>query len=313
MNISKNDLIKLRKQGRYEEAFKYVSEIYSKEKNRFTALAFFWASDALLSCRVKEKNTEEARHLLYGMIKAYPLIDDNELMANRKIVIDALKLDKLIPNFNITYFMPYFFKLPPRDWNDGRQAKDYWIPSLGQQVANRLMERVPSADFEYVARVLPFFRIALAKNPTNAENLRHLAQLYAKTRLKSEAERIYIRLLKNSPKSYLYAELAAITDDEKLKISLLAMAVATQPKEIYTVKCRYQLACLLREAMPRNAAYEIRKSMEIRKNGGLFSSNEVERIFRMLAEYDPVSEEEEQAFYDGCRENVNRFLAGKEE
>lgn len=312
MNISKNDLIRLRRQGRYEEAFKYVSEIYSKEKNRFTALAFFWASDTLLGCRLKEKNTDEARHLLYGMIKAYPHIDDNELMANRKIVIDALKLDKLIPNFNITYFMPYFFKLPPRDWNDGRQAKGYWIPSLGQQVANRLMDRVPSADNEYVARVLPYFRTALAKNPTNAENLRHLAQLYVRTKLKSEAGKIYIRLLKNSPKSYLYAELAAITDDENLKICMLATAVATQQNQIFTVKWRYQLARLLRETMPERAAYEIRKSMEIRKNGGLFSSSDVERISRMLAEYDAVSEEEEQAFYDRCCKRVDKFIAGSD-
>lgn len=293
------ELLELRRKGRIEEAYQGISRIYSKTKTPYTALALFWGADDMFRLRMKQGNTDAARHLLYEIIKVYPFINDNDLRVNRKIAVNALALDKALTDFNLAYFLPYFFRLPPRDWQE-YPAKGYMVPSVGQQAANRLMARIPTCDEEYIQKVLPFFRFALSKNPANRDNLRHLAQLYARVGLKLQAVGLYKRLLKSKPESYLFAELAHLTDDFREKVILLTQAILYQKEEIYNVKSRYELAVLLREYMPERAAYEIRKSIAIREARGQNVSNEVERIERLLSEYHAVTEEDEKDFYRRC-------------
>lgn len=272
-----------------------------------TATAMFWTAYDTFRKRMREHDTDGGRRALFDMTQAYPDTDDNDLNGNRTIVRCALELDKALPQFNILYFLPWINRLTDDDWK-AVSANGHYLPSLGQRTTNRLMADLRNRSDEYISKVMPFFRRALQINPSNKENLRHLAQLYNRVKLRTQAINIYQRLLLRYHDSYLYAELAQILTDRNSKIALLCVAVKNQRKEVYNVKYRFQLAELLREVAPRRAAYEIRKSIAVRMSNNMPIPSEVARIDRLLSQEIPVTEDEEQRFYNRASYWVSKEL-----
>lgn len=256
----------------------------------------FWTYHDSFKKAVKTGNIDEARRLLYAMTQCYPQMSDNDLEANKAIIHDALSLDKVIVNFNLAFFVPYAMRLADSDW-EGIRHNGRIVPSLGQRITNRLMTGISERSDDYIKGVMPFFRKALQINPSNKDNLRHLAQLYARVKLRSQAVSLYKRLLQRYHDSYLYAELAKLMTSPKDKVALLCEAIVHQPKEAFNVANRYHLATLLQMPEPTRAAYEIRKSISARKKAKLSIPADVERVGRILAPYEPVTEAEQLLFY----------------
>ncbi len=256
----------------------------------------FWTYHDSFKKAVKTGNIDEARRLLYAMTQCYPQMSDNDLEANKAIIHDALSLDKVIVNFNLAFFVPYAMRLADSDW-EGIRHNGRIVPSLGQRITNRLMTGIGERSDDYIKGVMPFFRKALQINPSNKDNLRHLAQLYARVKLRSQAVSLYKRLLQRYHDSYLYAELAKLMTSPKDKVALLCEAIVHQPKEAFNVANRYHLATLLQMPEPTRAAYEIRKSIAARKKANLSIPADVERVGRILAPYEPVTEAEQLLFY----------------
>ncbi len=257
----------------------------------------FWDINILFKKRLKEADLDEARRLLFRMTQLYPAISDNDLRGNKAILHNALRLDKAIVNFNLAYFVPYAIRLAESD-GEATRHNDYIVPSLGQHITNRLMNGIAQRSEEYIRGVMPFFRTALQHNPSNKDNLRHLAQLYVRAKLKSQAVKIYKSLLQRYDDSYLYSELSELLPEAHERIALLCMAITHQPKEAYNMANRYHLAELLQLPEPPRAAYEIKKSVAARKKAAQPIPADVDRMARILSAYTPVTEAEQKLFYE---------------
>lgn len=267
----------------------------------------FWDMEAQFRKKLKEGATDEARRMLYNMTLLYPQLDDNDLLANKAIIHAALGLDKVIPDFNLAYFVDYAMRLADTDWS-GMRRNGRVIPSLGQRITNRLMAGIGERPDHFVKAVMPFFRKALQHNPSNKDNLRHLAQLYVRVKLKAQAVALYKQLLQRYHDSYLYAELSDLVADQQLKAALLAQAIANQPREAFNMAYRYRLAELLHLSEPARAAYEIARCIAARTKQKLPVPSHVERIARIVADCTPVTEEEQKRYYEAAKPRVERFV-----
>lgn len=256
----------------------------------------FWTLNSSFKVAMTDGDTLTARKLLFRMTQLYPHISDNDLAANKAILHCALALDKTIPCFNLAYFVPYAMRLADSDWA-GQRYGGRVVPSLGQRITNRLMSNLQNRNDEYIKAIMPFFRKALQINPSNKDNLRHLAQLYVRVKLKTQAIGLYRKLLKTYHDGYLYGELAELTPDNDEKIALLCQAIINTQRETFRSGYRYRLAELLLLSHPTRAAYEITKSLEARKKAKQPIPADVERVARILKEYTPVTQEEQEAWY----------------
>lgn len=256
----------------------------------------FWSLNEAFKEAMRQKDTLTARKRLYRMTQIYPEITDNDLSANKAILHDALALDKVIPAFNLAYFVPFALNLADSDW-EGERRDGRIIPSLGQRITNKLMGNLSNRNDKYIKAVMPFFRKALQINPSNKDNLRHLAQLYVRVKLKTQAINLYRRLLERYNDGYLYGELAELIDNNDEKMKLLIKAIINTQREIYKAGYRYQLAELLLMTNPTRAAYEIKKSLAARTKAKQPIPADVDRIGRILKDYTPVTDSEEEAWY----------------
>ncbi|MGI6243968.1 MAG: DUF7017 domain-containing protein [Prevotella sp.] len=269
----------------------------------------FWEANTSFKAKLKDGDIDEARRLLYRMTQLYPYIIDNDLIGNKAIIHNALRLDKAIVNFNLAYFVPYAIRLADSDW-EGMKRNDRIVPSLGQRITNRLMNGIANRSEEYVKGVMPFFRKALQHNPSNKDNLRHLAQLYVRVKLKSQAIAIYKKLLQLHHDSYLYAELADLLTTPGDRIALLCMAIVHQNNESYNMANRYHLAELLQLPEPTRAAYEIERSVAARKKAKQPIPADVDRMARLLSAYSPVTEAEQKLYYERQKPIAEKIING---
>lgn len=256
----------------------------------------FWTLNEAFKEAMRQKDTLTARRCLYRMTQIYPEMTDNDLSGNKAILHDALALDKVIPAFNLAYFVPFALNLADSDW-EGERRDGRIIPSLGQRITNRLMGNLGNRNDRYIKAVMPFFRKALQINPSNKDNLRHLAQLYGRVKLKTQAISLYRRLLEKYKDGYLYGELAELIDNPNEKLLLLVKAIVNTQKEIYRAGYRHRLAEMLLMTNPTRAAYEIRKSLAARTKAKQPIPADVDRIARILKDYTPVTDAEEESWY----------------
>lgn len=256
----------------------------------------FWTLNDAFKDAMREGDTLTARKRLFRMTQIYPHVSDNDLAASKAILHCALALDKAIPGFNLAYFVPYAMRLADSDWA-GQKHGGRVVPSLGQRITNRLMSNLQNRNDDYIKAIMPFFRKALQINPSNKDNLRHLAQLYVRVKLKTQAISLYRSLLETYHDGYLYGELAELTADNDEKTVLLCQAIINTPRETFRAGYRYRLAELLLLTNPTRAAYEITKSLEARKKAKQPIPADVDRVARILKEYTPVTQAEQEAWY----------------
>lgn len=306
------DIFALRKEkGKAEEAYRAISEIFAVHQGPHTNICMFWCASDLLRQRIKEKNVGEARRLLGQMVKVYPMIKDDDRRAARAISRAALDLDKLVKDFNLVFFMPWFNKLTDEDWQpatiDGRR-----VPSLGQQIVNHLMRDITNRDAAYIEQVTEIFRIALQRQPHYKENLRHLAQMQAALSRSDKAIDTYKNLIRRYHDSYLYWELAALIDHNATKTALICMAIVNQRREEFRAKYHLELAVLLlKQNFPSRAAYELRQHIGIRNKQKQSLSPFVQRLWHRLEGVQPVSQADEQALYDRSKAFVTQMLLSR--
>ena len=267
----------------------------------------FWKHNELFKRAMADGNTNEARHELYQMTQLYGTMIDNDLTGNKAILHAALSLDKVIVDFNMAYFVPFAMRLADTDW-EGTRRGGRVIPSIGQRITNRLMSNIQSRSDTYIKAIMPFFRKALQINPSNKDNLRHLAQLYVRVAMKSQAILIYKRLLRHHNDSYLFAELAELMPTLQARTALYAQAVVHQSKERFNTNNRYHLAQLLQLTEPTRAAYEITKCIAAREKANEPISSDVSRIARLLAEFTPVTDDDQQTFYERQARIANAII-----
>lgn len=303
------DIFALRKEeGKAEEAYRAISEIFAVHQGPHTNLCMFWCACDLQRQRVKEKNACEARRLLGQMVKVYPIIKDNDKRAARAISRAALDMDKLVTDFNLVYFMPWFNLLTEEDWQS-KTIDNHRVPSLGQQIVNHLMRNIADRDAAYIEQVTDIFRIALQKQPRYKENLRHLAQMQAALAQSDKAIDTYKNLLRRYHDSYLYWELAKLLDDNAAKTALLCQAIVNQRREEFRAKYHLELATLLmKQSLLPRAAYELRQCVAIRTKQKQPITPYIQRLQQRLASATPVSAADEQALYDRSRAYVTKML-----
>lgn len=301
------DIFAMRKEGRYEEAYKAIAALYAFHRGPHTTLCMFWCTHDLFKLRLQKKQTEEARQLLFQLVRLYAQIDDRLAMGNRAIVNAALALDKQIDHFNLVYFMPYFNRLTEADWQP-YVVQGHTVPSLGQQVVNHLLKDLPSRNAAYIDSVADLFHKAFVKAPNYKGNLRHLAQMHALVGQNDKAAGIYKRMLLRYHDSYLYVELSKLVTDDRLRLALCCMAVARQRREEYAARYHLELAVHLKAGYPRRAAYELQRYIDIRQRFGQPVSAFALRLQRALQGVRPVTAEEEQQLYDRAEQVVSQYI-----
>ena len=114
---------------------------------------------------------------------------------------------------------------------------------------------------------------------------------------REKAANIYRQLLQRSRDSYLYAELAELTDDPGQKAALYCAAIQNQRQEKFRGGYRLELARLLLDRDNSRAAYELQKLVETRKALGYRITRNMEQMLLLLKDTMPVTDAEQQEFY----------------
>lgn len=73
-----HDVFELRRQGRIEEAYESIRQLYAREKGPNTSLAMFWTAVDILRKRVGESRTGEAQKILLALKRLLPHVPDKE-------------------------------------------------------------------------------------------------------------------------------------------------------------------------------------------------------------------------------------------
>lgn len=303
------DIFEMRKAGKTEEAYHAIQEIYAHHHGPHTNLCMFWCSSDMFRKAAKEKNAKEARQFLGSMVKIYPDIKDDRGDAARAISRSALAMDKMVKDFNLVWFMPWFNKLTDDDWR-ASTVNGHQIPSLGQQIVNHLMKDITTRDIDYVNSITDIFDLAVQKAPYNKENMRHYAQLSIILGKTEEARTTYKRLLRRHHDSYLYVELAKLIQDPGQKIALYCQAIKNQPREEFSAQYHLTLSLLLSKCdMKGRAAYELNRCVDIYKRHRKPLTPFIKHQQQVLANAIPVEEEDEQVLYDRSEAVINKMIA----
>ena len=301
------DVFAMRKEGRWEEAYRAIMQLYAVHQGPHTNLCMFWCTNDLFKLRAKQKRTEEARRLLFQLVKLYPQTKDRLGQGNRAIINAALTMDKLTEGFNLLYFMPYYNRMTEADWQP-YIVNGHKVPSLGQQVVNHLLKDISKRDANYINEIADLFSTAFKKSPYYKENLRHLAQMHSLVGHTDKAIDTYKRILRRHHDGYLYAELAKLLTDNTEKIALYCQAIVHQYRDEYAAKYHLELAWLMYATMPRRAAYELARYMEIKQRKGQHVSPSALRLQQRLGQVTPVTSDEEQVLYERSAAAVEKIL-----
>ncbi len=302
------DIFAMRKEGRAEEAYAEISKLYAVHHGPHTTLCMFWCASDLLRLRAKEENAAEVRRLLGQMVTIYPSINDEDCRGARAVSIGALAMDKLVEDFNLVFFMPWFERLPEDDWQ-AYTANGHVVPSLGQQIVNHLMRDLQKRDLDYVNKVIGLFRKAIQHAPHYKMNLRHYAQLHSLLGDSDKALETYKMLLRRYHDGYLYGELARLVADDAQKIALYSQAILHQNREEFRAKYHLELALLLmRQRMQARAAYELGRCIDIRKKYGHALTPFLRRQLARLQGVVPIDRNEEKILYDRSKAVVDAML-----
>lgn len=73
-----DEVFRLRKQGRIEEAYDAIRQLYAADKGPYTSLAMFWTATDVLKKRLGEGKAEEARKILLALERMLPHVPDED-------------------------------------------------------------------------------------------------------------------------------------------------------------------------------------------------------------------------------------------
>ena len=77
------EVFQLRKQGRIEEAYEAIRQLYAADKGAYASLAMFWTATDILKKRLGEGKVDEARKILMALERMLPQVPDKEGWARK--------------------------------------------------------------------------------------------------------------------------------------------------------------------------------------------------------------------------------------
>ena len=316
------EIFELRKQGKIEEAYEAIRPMYAVHQGKYTTLCMFWTANDILKKRIKEQRLDEAEKIFKALLRVLPNIEDKDGKALSSILYDAVTLDKESKSFCMLDFVEQLKveKLSDEDWKDltpcpspNGEGSKYTIPSVAQQLltcafhelqeqmyGDFMTKKAPLSHDEVLAsslKVMPLLQEAMRRNPRDKHNQRYMAVVYTIMGDHDKAVDIYHHLLKRSRDSYLYAELAELTDDPGQKAALYCQAIQNQRQEKFRTGYRLELAQLLIERDKPRAAHELQKCVATRKALDYHNTRDIELMLQQVAGIQPTTDAEQQDFY----------------
>ena len=316
------EVFELRKQGKIEEAYETIRPMYAVHQGKYTTLCMFWTASDILKKRISEQRLEEAEKIFKALLRILPNIEDKDGRARSSILYEAVTLSKESKTFSMLDFVSQLKveQLSDEDWKtitappvDGMPSHP--IPSVAQQLLtcafHEIQERFTadstassSTAVEDVLKVMPLLQEAVRRYPRNKNSQRYMAVVYRIMGEEEKAVAIYRELLARHHDSYLYAELAVLTDDPGQKAALLCRAIQNQRQEKFCSGYRLDLARQLIDRDKPKAAYELQKCIATRKALGFGVTREMQQMLQQLQDIVPTTDGEQQVFY---RKMAERF------
>ena len=310
------DVFELRKQGKIEEAYEAIRPMYAVHQGKYTTLCMFWTASDILKKRIDEKRIQEAENIFRALLRVQPNIEDKDGKAQTAMMHHALRLSEASSSFCMLDFVESLpvEALTDADWQTGMsQDGKHQLPSTAQRLLTRafheiqvqmygdfMTKKAPSSHDEVVAsslKVMPLLQEAMRRNPRDKHNQRYMAVVYTVMGEREKAVAIYRQLLGRHRDSYLYAELAELTDDPGAKAALLCRAIQNQRQEKFCTGYRLDLARLLLDRDNARAAYELQKCVATRKALGYHITRNIEQMLSQLSGVQPVTDAQQRDFY----------------
>ena len=310
------EIFDLRKQGKIEEAYEAIRPMYAVHQGKYTTLCMFWTASDILKKRIAENRTDEARKIFEALLRVLPNIEDADGRAHSAIVRGALRLKKACPAFSMLGFLEHYGvdKLSDADWQDfvptktagNEDSTPQRLPSPAQQMLRFAFEEIQlKGDADSALKVMPMLQEAMRRNPRYVHNHRYMAVIYCITGEQDKAREIYRQLLTRHHESYLYAELAQLTDEPGPKAALLCRAIENQRQERFCTAYRYMLATLLAGNADKHAAYELKKCMDTRQALGYPINRQMLSLQEKLSTVEPAGRAEQLDFYRRMEEKFH--------
>lgn len=299
------EVFELRKQGKIEEAYEAIRPMYAVHQGKYTTLCMFWTASDILKKRIMEQRLVEAEKIFKALLRVLPNIEDKDGRVLSSILYEAVTLDKEIRDFSMLDFVSQLNveQLSDEDWKtitapavDGTPSHP--IPSVAQQLLTCAFHEIqedPTVD--NALKAMPLLQEAMRRYPRNKNCLRYMAVVYRIMGEKDKAIDIYQQLLKHNCDSYLYAELAELTDDPGKKAALFCQAIQNQRQEKFRSGYRLELSRLLIDRDKSRAAYELLKCIASRKTQGFGITKEIQQMIQQLSGVQPVTDVDQQEFY----------------
>ena len=310
------DVFELRKQGKIEEAYEAIRPMYAVHQGKYTTLCMFWTASDILKKRIEEKRVQEAENIFRALLRVQPNIDDKDGKAQTAMMHHALRLSEVSAAFSMLDFVESLpvEALTAADWQGGMsQDGKHQLPSTAQRLLTRafheiqvqmygdfMTRKAPSPHDEVVAsslKVMPLLQEAMRRNPRDKHNQRYMAVVYTIMGEREKAIAIYRQLLARHRDSYLYAELAGLTDEPGPKAALLCRAIQNQRQEKFCTAYRLDLARLLLGRDNARAAYELQKCVATRKALGYHITRDMEQMLSQLNGVQPATDTQQRDFY----------------
>lgn len=327
------EVFDLRKQGKIEEAYAAIRPMYAAHQGKYTTLCMFWTASDILKKRIGEKRTDEAIKIFEALLRVLPRIDDTDGKAHQAILHGALRLSDATdtgwaaatpaavgqtgdaPDFSMLDFIGRYGveNLTAADWQgsmstpkEGTHDQPHLLPSTAQRILTRCFHEIQEhPDADHALKVMPLLEEAMRRSPRNKNNMRYMAVVYRIMGEKEKAIDIYQQLLTRHRDSFLYAELAQLTDDPGKKAALYCRAIQNQRQEQFRQGYRLALAQLLLGRDNTKAAYELQKVITTRQQQGYHLTRELLSLQSQLQGVVASTEAEQQAFY---KKMAEKFL-----
>jgi len=299
------EVFELRKQGRIEEAYDAIRPMYAVHQGKYTTLCMFWTASDILKKRLKEQRTDEAMKIFKALMRILPTVDDADGKAHSSILHAAVLLHREHPSPDLLDFVAELpvSQLRDDDWKtamapaaDGKPGHP--IPSVAQQLLTCAFHEVQdNPTIDNALKAMPLLQEALRRRPHDKNSLRFMAVVYRIMGERDKAAAIYRQLITRHRDSYLYAELAELTDDAGPKAALYCQAIMNQRQEQFRSGYRLQLALLLMGRDNARAAYELQRCLSARQAAGHGPTRQMQQMMAQLQGVTPVSDAQQQDFY----------------
>lgn len=299
------EIFDLRKQGRIEEAYEAIRPMYAVHQGKYTTLCMFWTAHDILKLRLQEKRIDEAEKIFKALLRILPNIEDKNDGARKSMLHYALVLGKESKSFSVLEYIGQLDveQLTDDDWKTITEsaegvALNHSIPSVVRQLLTHAFHELQeNSTAENAQKMMPLLHEALRRNQRDRHCQRYLAVTYRRMGDKEKAIDIYRQLLRRAHDSYLYAELAELTDDPGHKAALYCQAIQNQRQEKFRTGYRLALARLLVDRDKPCAAYELQKCIATRKASGYQPTREIQLMLKNLNGVQPATDAAQQEFY----------------